>query len=184
MKKRRSLPAQPLGRNGECPFSSLPDSRAQVRFRPIADISEQWNKRLVFRSKALWLFTPLAVASTQAQASGPPMVWFASGDAHLDGQSEAMLDYAAGWLRSARAEKIIIEAGADCVGSATSNLLLSRRRGEAVKAALVGRGFRSGQIEVRAFGESRPIVETADGVAERQNRYAMLVIETQAEARQ
>ena len=89
-----------------------------------------------------------------------------------------MLDWAIEWLRSANADKIRVDAAADRVGSDSFNLRLSRRRGEAVKAALVRRGFPADRIEVRALGEAQPLVETADGVAQRDNRYASIMIET------
>ena len=91
-----------------------------------------------------------------------------------------MLDYAAQWLRESRAVAVSIEASTDRVGSASSNLRLSRRRGEAVKAALVRRGIPAEQITVKALGETRPLVETADGIPESQNRYAMIFIDRMA----
>jgi OOP family OmpA-OmpF porin len=105
------------------------------------------------------------------------MVWFDSGNARLSPTAVLILDNAAKWLRANSAELISIEAFADRLGSNAANLRLSRRRGEAVKAMLVQRGFRPDQILVKAFGEKRPLIETLDGVAERQNRYAMIFIE-------
>jgi outer membrane protein OmpA-like peptidoglycan-associated protein len=94
-----------------------------------------------------------------------------------DAQGEAILDWAVRWLQEANAESITVDGNADRVGSAAANRRLSRRRAEAVRAALVRRGFPTDRITVRAFGEERPLVETEDGVAERQNRYAIVMIE-------
>ncbi len=59
---------------------------------------------------------------------------------------------------------------ADRSGSADYNVGLSQRRADAVKAYLGGRGVPDGAMSTEAFGESRPLVETADGVREPQNR--------------
>jgi outer membrane protein OmpA-like peptidoglycan-associated protein len=59
---------------------------------------------------------------------------------------------------------------ADKSGSAQYNVGLSQRRADAVRSYLEGRGVPGGAIASEAFGESRPLVETADGVREPQNR--------------
>lgn len=57
---------------------------------------------------------------------------------------------------------------ADAPGATSYNLRLSKRRAEAVRAALSARGIRSSDLIVVALGETRPLVET-DG-PEAQNR--------------
>jgi OmpA-OmpF porin, OOP family len=47
---------------------------------------------------------------------------------------------------------------------------LSQRRAEAVASELVARGIGRTEIGVTGFGESRPLVQTADGAREPQNR--------------
>jgi outer membrane protein OmpA-like peptidoglycan-associated protein len=39
-----------------------------------------------------------------------------------------------------------------------------------VRSYLAGRGIPDGVMTTEAFGESRPLIETADGVSEPQNR--------------
>ncbi|HEY9348645.1 MAG TPA: OmpA family protein [Inquilinus sp.] len=73
------------------------------------------------------------------------------------------------WLRCVDGVDII--GHADRAGSAASNLDLSLRRAEAVRDALVARGVPESLLSVRAVGESDPLVPTADGVAEPQNRF-------------
>ncbi|HWH16856.1 MAG TPA: OmpA family protein, partial [Allosphingosinicella sp.] len=58
----------------------------------------------------------------------------------------------------------------DRSGSASYNVGLSQRRADAVRSYLAGRGVPNGAMATEAFGESRPLVETADGVREPQNR--------------
>ena len=59
---------------------------------------------------------------------------------------------------------------ADKSGSASYNVGLSQRRADSVKAYLASKGIPDGVMTTEAFGESRPRVETADGVREVQNR--------------
>ena len=59
---------------------------------------------------------------------------------------------------------------ADRSGSDAYNQKLSLRRGTAVKGALVSEGISGGAISVSGKGESDPMVPTADGVREPQNR--------------
>lgn len=125
----------------------------------------------------------LLSASSLATASGPFTCYFESGSFRLTPLHEDILNHAVDWLRSNNATAIFIEASADRVGSASSNLRLSQRRGEAVRQGLIRRGFRPDQISVRAFGEERPLAETADGVPEPQNRFAMIFIDAAATPR-
>ena len=65
---------------------------------------------------------------------------------------------------------------ADRSGSAQYNQRLSQRRADAVAAELVARGVPRNIIMVSAYGESRPLVPTADGVREPQNRRVEIVL--------
>ncbi|WP_139323556.1 OmpA family protein, partial [Roseomonas sp. TAS13] len=61
-------------------------------------------------------------------------------------------------------------------GTPQYNMGLSRRRADAVAAELVRQGIQRSEITVEAFGESRPLVPTADGVREPQNRRVEIVL--------
>jgi outer membrane protein OmpA-like peptidoglycan-associated protein len=52
---------------------------------------------------------------------------------------------------------------------------LSRRRALAVRAALIAAGVEPGRISIAAHGERRPLVATADGVPEAQNRFVTIL---------
>jgi hypothetical protein len=67
-------------------------------------------------------------------------------------------------------KRFAIESFTDRAGSEAHNLALSQRRADGVKAGLVGRGLSPSSLDVRALGESKPLVQTADGVREPQNR--------------
>jgi outer membrane protein OmpA-like peptidoglycan-associated protein len=56
-------------------------------------------------------------------------------------------------------------------------MALSLRRANAVKGALVQNGVPATAISVVGKGESQPLVQTADGVREPQNRRVEIVIQ-------
>src|SRR3546814_14611666 len=59
---------------------------------------------------------------------------------------------------------------ADRSGPADYNVGLSQRRADSVKGYMTSHAIPEGVISTEAFGESRPRVDTADGVREVQNR--------------
>jgi outer membrane protein OmpA-like peptidoglycan-associated protein len=50
------------------------------------------------------------------------------------------------------------------------------RRAEAVEAELVKDGVNRGEITIHGFGESNPLVPTAQGVREPQNRRVEIIL--------
>ena len=72
-------------------------------------------------------------------------------------------------------ESVQIVGNADKAGSTAYNLELSRRRAYAVAGMLRMNGWPPDRTEVLWFGENRFISATADGVAEAQNRYVVLI---------
>ena len=63
------------------------------------------------------------------------------------------------------------------VGPDQYNMALSLRRANAVKDALVREGVPATAIAVVGRGESMPLVQTADGVREPQNRRVEIVVQ-------
>ena len=66
--------------------------------------------------------------------------------------------------------QIMLAGYTDTSGSANYNQGLSQRRADSVKAYLAGKGIPDGVMTTQAFGETRLLVQTADGVREPQNR--------------
>lgn len=66
--------------------------------------------------------------------------------------------------------KLIVVGHADRAGPEDYNLRLSKRRADAVKGELVRLGVPASQITTEGRGETDPLVPTADGVREAQNR--------------
>ncbi|HEY8611038.1 MAG TPA: OmpA family protein, partial [Roseomonas sp.] len=72
--------------------------------------------------------------------------------------------------------RIEVAGHADRSGTPQYNQRLSQRRAEAVAAELARRGISRPQMSIQACGESRPLVPTADGVREPQNRRVEIVL--------
>lgn len=111
-----------------------------------------------------------------AHATTPFHVFFETGSTAINSYGIAVLDNAAAASRQLEARELLVVGHADRVGSDADNLRLSQRRAEAVRAALVQRGVPMERIRVQALGESQPLVDTADGVSEEQNRYAFVIM--------
>ncbi len=71
---------------------------------------------------------------------------------------------------------VILAGHADRAGPVWYNEALSRKRAEAVRAALVARGVPGEAISVTAFGERRPLISTPDGTREHRNRRVEIII--------
>jgi len=105
---------------------------------------------------------------------GPFLVFFDWDRATISADAQAILNDAAVAARMIGAGRIAVTAHADRSGSDDYNMGLSRRRAEAVKSALQRLGVGGLQVEVFARGEADPLVRTADGVREPQNRRASI----------
>lgn len=81
------------------------------------------------------------------------------------------------YLRRNRNIKVTIEGHTDSIGTCQYNFALSKRRALKVKRALVDLGISPDRIDIRAYGESRPIAsnKTAAGRAENRRADALIV---------
>jgi len=105
-----------------------------------------------------------------ACVAGPFMVFFDWDKDEITPQAAAILDNAASAYQTCGQAQVMIAGHADRSGSDQYNVGLSQRRAANVRSYLAGRGIPDGVMTTEAFGESRPLVETADGVREPQNR--------------
>jgi outer membrane protein OmpA-like peptidoglycan-associated protein len=127
------------------------------------------------------LFFALAAAASMlmlspAHAWTPFLVFFDTGSTVINTYGGVVLDNAAGSRRQLDVRRYTVIGHADRVGAAEANLRLSRRRAEAVRAALIARGVPAEIIRIEPMGETRPLVSTADEVAEGHNRYAEVIL--------
>lgn len=110
------------------------------------------------------------IPAAQACVVGPFIVFFDWDRDEITPQAAAILDNAAAQYQATGNAQVVLAGHADRSGSDQYNVGLSQRRAENVRQYMAGRGIPEGVMRTEAFGESRPLVETADGVREPQNR--------------
>lgn len=98
------------------------------------------------------------------------LVFFDFDSARLTPEALAILKSAANVATKEHYMRFVVTGHADRSGSSEYNLALSQRRADAVKKELLALGLPAGEIATEAKGESVPLVPTADGVQEPQNR--------------
>jgi len=131
---------------------------------------------------ALFQPAPAPVAAPVAPVAPPPaqartyLVFFDFNRADLTGRAREIIGEAAQGSRRVQSTRIEVAGHADRSGTPQYNQRLSQRRADAVASELVARGVNRSDIGINAFGESRPLVATADGVREPQNRRVEIVL--------
>ncbi|MFT8242504.1 OmpA family protein [Roseomonas sp. BN140053] len=116
------------------------------------------------------------VQSTAPQAARTYLVFFDWDRADLTDRARQIISEAAQNARRVSSTRIEVAGHADRSGTPQYNQRLSQRRAEAVAAELARQGISRSEMSVQAFGESRPLVATADGVREPQNRRVEIVL--------
>ncbi|MDP6843667.1 MAG: OmpA family protein, partial [Rhodospirillales bacterium] len=79
-------------------------------------------------------------------------------------------------LQPATVIRIDATGHADKSGTAANNLIVSKRRAEAVKKELMRQGVPEDWIVIAWKGESEPLIETPDGQRQPENRRVDIVI--------
>lgn len=116
---------------------------------------------------------PDAEPQAKAASTATPdylVLYFDSGSTTVRPQDRALLDKAARLYRDAHPVIMIVAGGADSVGPALTNLVISDARARTVLKELVARGIPVERFQVLAKGETEPSVPAPDGVAEPGNR--------------
>jgi OmpA-OmpF porin, OOP family len=103
-------------------------------------------------------------------STGPYIVFFDWDKSNLRPDAAGVLDNAVAQYANCGNARVMLAGHADKSGSDKYNVGLSQRRAATVRSYLTSKGINDGAITSEAFGESRPLVETADGVREVQNR--------------
>ena len=121
--------------------------------------------------------TPPAPPAVAAPAPNRTfLVFFDWNRADLTERARQIIGEAAQQVRAQRSTRIEVAGHADRSGTVQYNQALSRRRAETVAAELVRLGVAREEIAVTAFGETQPLVPTADNVREPQNRRVEIVV--------
>ncbi|WP_338666131.1 OmpA family protein [Pararoseomonas sp. SCSIO 73927] len=123
---------------------------------------------------------PAPVAAPAAVQPAAPsrtyLVFFDFDRADLTDRARQIIADAAQAASSTGTTRIEVAGHADRSGTPQYNQRLSMRRAEAVASELSRRGIPRSAMSIQAFGESRPLVATADGVREPQNRRVEIVL--------
>ena len=103
-------------------------------------------------------------------------LYFVEGSDELTEDSKAMLERVLADLAARPVPDIVVVGHTDTVGSNAFNDELARKRADAVRATLIGRGVASADVVAIGRGKRELLVPTADGVAEPRNRRVEIVV--------
>lgn len=97
-------------------------------------------------------------------------VHFDTGKASIRAESAAVLDQAASMLQQVPSVYVEVGGHTDNIGSAASNLTLSRQRADSVRAALVQRGIDDARLTAKGYGDTEPVADNRSEVGRAANR--------------
>jgi outer membrane protein OmpA-like peptidoglycan-associated protein len=120
----------------------------------------------------------LAIAAPASACTGFPRIYFAYGSADLDQSSrEALRGFALQMLAEENnVSKIEVSGHSDASGPSSARRVIAARRAAAVRDFLIMAGIPANLVAVRNRGDTRPEIETPDGVREPNNRRASLAV--------
>ena len=95
----------------------------------------------------------------------------------MTGEGRSAVGDAAASANSGNVARIIATGHTDRSGPERYNQRLSERRAASVRAELIRLGIPEAQIVILGKGETTPLVPTADGVREQQNRRVEIVLQ-------
>jgi len=119
---------------------------------------------------------PAPVAAPAPAPARTYLVFFDWDKADLSARARQIIAEAAGASTKVAVTRIEVSGNADKSGTPAYNKVLSQKRADAVAAELVRLGVSKASISVTAYGDTKPIVPTAAGVREPQNRNVEIVL--------
>ena len=171
--------ASSIGEHG--PFGPKPLGLA----RGNADVTSDYNHSAMLGLRYA-LFAPPPPLPPQAPVAGPGapplsetrtyLVFFDWDRADLTARARQIVASAAAASMHAQTTRIEVNGYTDLSGTAAYNQRLSVRRAQSVEAELVRDGINRNEIGIHGYGESNPLVQTAKGVREPQNRRVEIIL--------
>ncbi len=119
---------------------------------------------------------PAPVAPPAPMAARTYLVFFDWDRADLTERAREIVAEAATASSHVQTTSIEVNGYTDLSGTAKYNLGLSIRRAKTVEAELVRDGVQPSEIAIHGYGESNPLVMTAAGVREAQNRRVEIIL--------
>jgi OOP family OmpA-OmpF porin len=119
---------------------------------------------------------PVVVAPPPSTVARTYLVFFDWDRADLTARARQIVSDAAKASTSVQSTQIEVNGNADRSGTPQYNQGLSLRRAETVAAELVRDGVPRAAIQIHAYGDTRPLVPTAAGVREPQNRRVEIIL--------
>jgi outer membrane protein OmpA-like peptidoglycan-associated protein len=109
-------------------------------------------------------------------------VLFDTDRAELKSGAVRNVERLAGFLKQYPQRKAVIEGFTDSVGNADHNQMLSSRRADAVRAAIVGMGVGPERLSTQGFGESNPVAGNDTASGRQQNRRVEIILSDESGA--
>lgn len=103
-------------------------------------------------------------------------VLFATGKAELMSGAQRTIDQLADFLNKYPTKNVSVEGHTDSVGNEDYNLMLSQRRAESVRFAIIARGISSNRITAKGLGELYPVASNDTPAGRQQNRRVEILI--------
>jgi OOP family OmpA-OmpF porin len=104
------------------------------------------------------------------------LVFFDWDRADLTSRARQIISEAAQASTRVQTTRIEVNGYTDLSGTAAYNQRLSTRRAESVEAELIHDGVAKSEIAIHGYGEASPLVPTAQGVREPQNRRVEIIL--------
>ena len=102
---------------------------------------------------------------------------FASGGASLLPEARANLQRVVDFVQKDASRSVLIEGHTDGSGSANANQVLSQRRADAVKNALVEEGVDASRLSATGVGEDRPVDDNGTEAGRARNRRVEIIVQ-------
>lgn len=103
-------------------------------------------------------------------------IYFDMGSSKVNAESLAALEQVLAEVRRRDSRDISLNGHTDRTGEAAVNMKLSLDRANTVKGLLVEKGISADYLTLEYYGESKPVIPTADNVAEPKNRRVEVVV--------
>ena len=124
--------------------------------------------------------TQAVVAAASPQTPQPArnfMLFFPYDQATLSPDNQVVVREAVAAARARPDARVTVVGHADTSGNGAYNIVLSQRRAEAVREALIGDGINQATVAVTAKGENQLMVSTRDGMREPKNRRVEIIVQ-------